>query len=404
MPQGHVTTRVGQVREQSQPVGSSIEPRDRARTSLASLLLDLGQAPDGALGSAMERLGARLEHLTAADSPDDARTLIEGLEQHRFDGLTDGQGRPLRQLAIEALLRLGYPWALQVNPADLDWYRSQAREKKPPRRLLLLTLLAVLAALAGAGWWALSASSAPPPAAAPLPVESGSSVEVFRTESGARLAEVRIVVPPEIPAGASVELGAVRVLSRVEPGLEVLRLQGEGLAIDRTVDGVRNLTMQVPLTPERFDPNTQYFFVIDLWVGWKPVATAITAPFEVTTPPLRQSAQRSPSMAETWAFDAPQPPQLRDSARLLLGVDALGHLRWHQFLAASPADRSAIEAYLDGVKERGLPMFRRKRSDPSERSVPSGGVIDWNPADPRAPPSLPEMGRPHQAPPRPTGP
>lgn len=385
VPRQRRVTIFAQVREQSQPGANSIEPKDRARASLASLLLDLGQAPgpEGALGPAMGRLGARLEHLTAADSPDDARTLIEGLEQRRFDGLVDGQGRPLRQLAIEALLRLGYPWALQVNPADLDWYRSHARDKTPPRRLLLLTLLAVLAGLGGAGWWALSTSRAPPPAAAPLPMESDSSVEVYRTESGARLAEVNVVVPPAIPAGSSVELGAVRVLSRVEPGLEVLRLQGEGLATDRTVDGIRNLTMQVPLTPERFEPNTRYFFMIDLWVGWKPVATVITATFEVTAPPLRQGARRSPSMAEIWAFDAPRPPPLRDSARLLLGVDALGHLRWHQFLAASPVDRSAIEAYLDGVKERGLPMFRRKRSERSGHSVPNGGIIDWNPADPR---------------------
>lgn len=289
-PKRRVTI-VNEVREQSQPVEHAIEPGDRARASLASLLLELGQAPDGALAPAVGRLGDRLEHLTATDSPDDARALIEGLEQRRFDGLVDGQGRTLRQLAIEALLRLGYPWALQVNPTDLDWYRSHAREKKPPRRLPLVTLLAVLAALAGlggAGWWALSALSAPPPASVPLPVESSSTIEVYRTESGARLAEVSIVVPAAIPAGVPVELGAVRVLSRVEPGLEVLRLQGEGLAIDRTVDGVRNLTIQVPLPPERFEPHTRYFFVVDLWVGWKPVATAVTAPFEVTAPPLRQ--------------------------------------------------------------------------------------------------------------------
>jgi hypothetical protein len=67
-------------------------------------------------------------------SPDEesAQNLCDLLKDRRLEWLRDAQGRNLRALAVAALLRLGYPWALVVTPEDLSLMRSEERAATAP--------------------------------------------------------------------------------------------------------------------------------------------------------------------------------------------------------------------------------------------------------------------------------
>ena len=81
----------------------------------------------------------------AAES--DARRLVSLLESRRLQALRGPQGEPLAALALDALLRLGYPHALMLSPEALtDAKASRDTTNSWPR------LLFVFAAGAGAGW------------------------------------------------------------------------------------------------------------------------------------------------------------------------------------------------------------------------------------------------------------
>lgn len=368
------------MREQLEPIQRALElPEGAAPAPLSRLVLELaGLAPEDR-APAMQALATRLEQLTAGPDGDDARALIEGLEQGRFNELIDERGRPLRALAVEALLRLGYPWALQIVPGDLDWYRAQARRAAPSRRLLWATLAALLSGLAGAGWWALEAQPRPaPPVEAPRATTPASKVEVYRVESGARLAQLLVEVPADVPTDAEVSLGTVSVLPAEGPAVEVLRVNAAGLTTERGLGArARSLGLIVPLTPERFQPNRAYVFTAELLVGGKRSGQATSPSFQVTEPPLRRRDARPPSPTERWTLSTP-PPRLRGPARLLLGIDSDGRLLWSQFLRASPEDRVEIDEYLRRVRAQANPMFRPR---PSTEANPSeGGIIDWDPA------------------------
>jgi len=370
------------VREQLEPVQRALElPEGSAPAPLARLVLELaGLAPEDR-APAVQALATRLEQLSAGPDGGDARALIEGLEQGRFNELIDERGRLLRALAVEALLRLGYPWALQIVPGDLDWYRAQARRAAPSRRLLWATLAALLSGLAGAGWWALEARPRPAPPVEMPRATPASNVEVYRVESGARLAQLSVEVPAGVPAEAEVSLGTISVVHADGPALEVLRVNAAGLTTERRRGaGVRSLGLIVPLTPERFAPNRSYVFTAELLVSGRRSDQATSQAFQVTEPPLRRRDARPPSPTERWTLSTP-PPHLRGPARLLLGIDSDGRLLWSQFLRAGPEDRVTLDDYLRRVRAQEEPMFRLRPSpeaDPSE-----GGIIDWDPAAPR---------------------
>lgn len=380
------------MREQLEPVRRALElPEESPPAPLSRLVLELaGLAPE-ARAPAVHTLATRLEQLAAGPDGGDARALIEGLEQGWFNELIDERGRPLRALAVEALLRLGYPWALQIVPGDLDWYRAQARSAAPSRRLLWATLAALLSGLAGAGWWALEARPRPaPPVEAPRATTPASSVEVYRIESGARLAQLTVEVPAGVPAQAEVSLGTISVLPAEGPALEVLRVNGAGLTTERRRGASeRSLGLIVPLTPERFQPNRAYVFTAELLVGDRRSGQAtspafqVTSPaFQVTEPPLRRRDARPLTPTERWTLSTP-PPRLRGPARLLLGIDSDGRLLWSQFLRTGPEDRVELDDYLRRVRAQAKAMFRPR---PSPTAGPSeGGIIDWDPAAPREP-------------------
>jgi len=83
-----------------------------------------------------------------------AGALLDLLESERF-GSSTVEGRSLRGVAVEAVLRIGYPWALQLDPDDLTAAREEVRRLRPLvswRRvgLVVAVILALGAALAGA--------------------------------------------------------------------------------------------------------------------------------------------------------------------------------------------------------------------------------------------------------------
>jgi hypothetical protein len=78
-----------------------------------------------------------------------ARQLVERLDDGSLDGLADPSGVPYRSRAVEALIALGWPWALYVSPEDLD----ALRELRAPRFSTLQLSLAGLVIVVLLAWW-----------------------------------------------------------------------------------------------------------------------------------------------------------------------------------------------------------------------------------------------------------
>lgn len=136
--------------------------------------------------AAAAALNARLAALTASEAH--GQLLLELLAGDTLTGLTDEQGRSCRREAVRALLRLGFPWALQIEPETLAWFREAEAAPRRRRRALLvvLALVGALGGSAGLTWLGLGGGAAvpmpvptlpepalpapvPPPAAPPLP-------------------------------------------------------------------------------------------------------------------------------------------------------------------------------------------------------------------------------------------
>jgi hypothetical protein len=71
------------------------------------------------------RINQQLDALEAGGSGRQVADLLhELLESGQLAGLEDAEGRTCRAAATEALLRLGYPFALEVRPEDLEHLRG----------------------------------------------------------------------------------------------------------------------------------------------------------------------------------------------------------------------------------------------------------------------------------------
>ncbi|NOJ78868.1 hypothetical protein HNV28_11025 [Myxococcus xanthus] len=62
-----------------------------------------------------------------------ADTFLRLLESGRLSGLVDAKGRTCRAAAVEALLSLGFPYALEVQPEDLAHLRANTLQRKTHR-------------------------------------------------------------------------------------------------------------------------------------------------------------------------------------------------------------------------------------------------------------------------------
>jgi hypothetical protein len=113
-------------------------------------LLEEARAAAGAERAALAlHLNRELEALGAeGGSREVADLLLQLLESGRLEGLEDAEGRTCRGVAVETLVGLGYPYALEVRPEDLEYLRTQARPTRPG----LLSKGALAAGVLGAGF------------------------------------------------------------------------------------------------------------------------------------------------------------------------------------------------------------------------------------------------------------
>jgi hypothetical protein len=119
-------------------------------------LLEEARAAAGAERVALAwHLNRELEALGAeGGSREVADLLLQLLESGRLEGLEEAEGRTCRGVAVETLVGLGYPYALEVRPEDLEFLRHQTR----PPQTGLLSKGALAAGVLGAGFvgeWAL---------------------------------------------------------------------------------------------------------------------------------------------------------------------------------------------------------------------------------------------------------
>lgn len=115
--------------------------------------------------AAVDRLHQALAGLPRSEAA--ARALLELLAGQRLHGLVGRDGASSRAEAVRALLRLGYPWALEVDPADLAFLRAEERGRAPRRGWRVVLLVALLGGAAGA--YLLRQPPTRPPVTAPRP-------------------------------------------------------------------------------------------------------------------------------------------------------------------------------------------------------------------------------------------
>jgi hypothetical protein len=134
----------------------------------------LRRALDGAQAATLPEqpaAAARLNQALAAlpRSEASARVLLELLAGGRLQGLEAGDRATSRAEAVRALLRLGYPWALEVDPVDLAFLRAEEQRRSPRRGWRVVLLVALLGGAAGA-YLLRQAPTRAPPVTVPRPV------------------------------------------------------------------------------------------------------------------------------------------------------------------------------------------------------------------------------------------
>lgn len=120
----------------------------------AALTGESVEARDGALQMLVSGLA------TLPPTQANADVLVQLLEGTTLDGVQTREGYSVKELAVEALLRLGYPHALRIHPDALEWVRTQQRRRARSRwtRALAVALGVVNLGLWGALAWSGSLS------------------------------------------------------------------------------------------------------------------------------------------------------------------------------------------------------------------------------------------------------
>jgi hypothetical protein len=134
------------------PVVETEAPAVPGLGSMVGALTSTGSPP----AELTPRVVAWLESAPASEA--NAKELLALLDGDAFAGLSGPDGRPLKVAALLALLRMGYPWALQVRPEDLAWLRTQERPfwRRNVKEIIAVALwvaLAIEVAVVTAPWW-----------------------------------------------------------------------------------------------------------------------------------------------------------------------------------------------------------------------------------------------------------
>ena len=118
------------------------EPEALAPAPGIELLALTARSTPGAAGrEALTSLHAALAALLPNE--ENATLLLRLLDEGAFNELRGDDGTLTRELAVETLLGLGYPWALRVHPDELAWYRTSLFLQRRNKLLLLLGIVAV---------------------------------------------------------------------------------------------------------------------------------------------------------------------------------------------------------------------------------------------------------------------
>src|SRR5688500_1695029 len=99
---------------------AAAKPLAELERLLASASTDERSSTLGTQLNAALRGAARIEQRRAL-----ADLLVKSLDAKRFGDLADESGTTCREVAIETLIQLGYPYALEVSPEDLEYLRTR---------------------------------------------------------------------------------------------------------------------------------------------------------------------------------------------------------------------------------------------------------------------------------------
>lgn len=133
----------------------SLAPLDSAaQVDLAGLAQTARSVPASEAREALAQLHVALQTLLPTEK--NGTELARLLDDRAFDGLIADDGSLTRELAVETLIRLGYPWALRLHPDELSWFRSQRSDRARNFRLLILLGILGVEVLAGLGLYALT--------------------------------------------------------------------------------------------------------------------------------------------------------------------------------------------------------------------------------------------------------
>ncbi len=142
-----------QAQVEAQPRSEVDADVDEARARVRLLVGRIEEAPRSVeLATSLNRA---IAVLAKRPGPETCALLRELSELPVLRHARDAQGRPCRAAVITAWLELGYPWALEVAPEDLEYVRSNA-PGNAASWLTLTVVLAVTAALQNFGVVALA--------------------------------------------------------------------------------------------------------------------------------------------------------------------------------------------------------------------------------------------------------
>lgn len=101
----------------------------------------------GADGAARQQLVDRLSRLDLGDARATADRLEALLSSGELASLRGRDGRSVRAVAVDRLLQLGYPFALEVTPEDLAHWRAERPTDSSDGRGLAVLLVSVSACI-----------------------------------------------------------------------------------------------------------------------------------------------------------------------------------------------------------------------------------------------------------------
>jgi hypothetical protein len=125
-----------------EPERSFVPPIER----LSALLQKADAANGDARRAATAELNAALGQMSRFASRPMADLLLRWLDQGALSDLQDAEGLTARAAATAALLSMGYPYALEISPDDLDHLRSRSAAVRGPGGAVGALLMVVVTA------------------------------------------------------------------------------------------------------------------------------------------------------------------------------------------------------------------------------------------------------------------